>query len=101
VKKATTLRTLFYAAATLLVTPFLGAIVYYDVKPGKERGTIIFAIIYITSTILVIVLGFMTFISLLTEVFINASGGKFIREKTGSPFHYLLWDELRERIERD
>jgi hypothetical protein len=42
----------------------------------------------------------MSFISLLTEIFINASGEKFFKEKTGSPFHYLLWDELREKIEQ-
>lgn len=43
----------------------------------------------------------MSFLSFATEIFINASGGKFIREKTGSPFHYLLWDELKERIEKE
>lgn len=99
-KKATTLRTLFFAATVAVADPLAAYLVYGDVEIRDQNGVILFVIILIASVLLVIILAFMSFISFLTEIFINASGEKFFKEKTGSPFHYLLWDELRERIER-
>ncbi|MEY9768586.1 hypothetical protein ABIA14_000863 [Sinorhizobium fredii] len=99
-KKATTLRTLFLAATVAIADPFVAYLVYGDVEIRDQNGVILFEIILIASVSLVIILSFMSFISFLTELFINASGVKFFKEKTGSPFHYLLWDELRERIEQ-
>ncbi|ARQ08522.1 hypothetical protein NXC12_CH00428 [Rhizobium etli] len=99
-KKATTLRTLFLAATVAVSDTLAGYLVYGDAHVRDHGGAILFAIILMTSVLLVIILSFMSFISFMTEFFINASGARFYKEKTGDPFHYLLWDELRERIER-
>lgn len=99
-KKATTLRTLALATVVAIADMFAGYLVYGDMVIRDQGGAILFAVILVAAVLLVVVLSFMTFVSFMTEFFINASGAKFFKEKTGSPFHYLLWDELRERIER-
>lgn len=98
-KKATTLRSLLFAATVTIVDIAAGYAMFGDAKIYDHNGAILLSMVLIISALLTMVLGFMAFISFLTEIFINASGAKFVREKTGSPFHYLLWDELREKIE--
>ncbi|MGI0525528.1 hypothetical protein [Rhizobium giardinii] len=99
-KKATTLRALFFATMVAIADPFAAYIIYGDVEIRDQNGVSLFVIVLIASVVLMIILAFMSFISLLTEIFINASGERYFKEKTGSPFHYLLWDELREKIEQ-
>lgn len=99
-KKATTLRTLALATIVAVADMFAGYLVYGDMVIRDQGGAILFAVILAAAVLLVVILSFMTFASFMTVFFINASGAKLFKEKTGSPFHYLLWDELRERIER-
>lgn len=99
-KKATTLRSLSFAATVTLMDVAAGYAIFGDEKVYDHSGAVLLMIVLILSVFLVIVLAFMVLLSFLTEIFINASGAKFFREKTGSPFHYLLWDELREKIEK-
>lgn len=99
-KKATTLRILLLAATVALADVVAGYSIFGDAKIYDHGGAILLSVVLASSLLLTVVLGFISVISFATEIFINAFGTKFFREKTGSPFHYLLWDELREKIEQ-
>ncbi|MGZ2484081.1 hypothetical protein ACVITL_002604 [Rhizobium pisi] len=100
-KKATTLRFLFATVAVTLSDALAGYALFGDARISDHPGAVLLSVILAVAIISTVILGFMSFLSFGAEIVINASGGKFIREKTGSPFHYLLWDELRERIEKE